>query len=93
MPSVPAAPVSVFVDPLAGLPVSACPDLLSPYERVAGPTPDPDMDDVVLVPTEDGAVSQVSRAPRVLPVRHLPIALSHFLSRVLPSLRSSRALS
>ncbi|KAI0327803.1 hypothetical protein GY45DRAFT_1081242 [Cubamyces sp. BRFM 1775] len=65
MPTVP--PKCVPVDAYSPLPaVSALSEaaLFGPDERIAGPTPDPDTDDVVLVPVEQGnAVSQDLLAP------------------------------
>ena len=75
MPSVPATSVSlVSVDDLAGLPI-ARPDLLSSYDSAAGPTPDPDMDDVILIPSDDGsAISQVRfLSPRLRYTVALPL--------------------
>ncbi|RPD60032.1 hypothetical protein L226DRAFT_523080 [Lentinus tigrinus ALCF2SS1-7] len=58
MPTVP--PTCVPVDPLVSVPLSN-PDLLASDENIAGPTPDPDTDEIVLVPADVGnAVSHDS---------------------------------
>ena len=58
MPTVPSTRLSV--DSLVSVPL-ADPDFLASDEPFTGPTPDPDTDDVVLVPVDDrgNAVSQV----------------------------------